>query len=60
MILDRGEVVRTRDAVDVKGTHHASDVCQVKIPSLLAGSTHPLVLGRKGLKNDVLVPLIGY
>ena len=59
-ILDRREVVRTREAVDVKGTHHASNVCQLKIPSLLAGSTDPLVLDRKSLKNDVLVPLIGY
>ena len=60
MILDRGEVVRTREAVDAKGTHHASNVCQVKTPPLLAGSTDPLVLDRKSLKNDVLVHLIGY
>ena len=60
MILDRGEAVRTREAVGVKGTHHASNVCQVKVPSLLAGSTDPLVLDRKSLKKDVLVPLIGY
>ena len=60
MILDRGEAVRTREAVNVKGPHHASDVCQVKIPSLLAGSADPLVLDRKSLKRDVLVLLIGY
>ena len=60
MILDRGEVVRTREAIDVQGAHHASNVCQVNIPSLLAGCTDPLVLDRKSLKNDVLVPLIGY
>ena len=60
MILDRGEAVRTREAVDVKGTHHVSNVCEVKIPPLTAGRRDPFLLGRRSLKNDVLVPLVGY
>ena len=57
---DRGRVIWAGEAVDVQGTHHASNVCEVEIPPFIAGSTDPLVLGGKGLKNDVFVPLIGY
>ena len=57
---DRGRVIRAGEAVDVQGTHHASNVCEVEIPPFIAGSTDPLVLGGKGLKNDVFVPLVGY
>ena len=32
----------------------------MKILPLIASSTDPLVLGRKDLKNDVFVPLVGY
>ena len=32
----------------------------MKIPPLVASCADPLVLGRKGLKNDVFVPLVGY
>ena len=55
-------VVRTGRAVDVQGTHHAPNICHVKIPPLVASCADPLVLGRKGLKNDVLliVPFVGY
>ena len=60
MILDRGEAARTRDAVDLKATHLASNVCQVKMSPFIAGSRDPLVLGRKSLKNDFLVSRIGY
>ena len=48
------------EAVNVQGTHHALNVCEVEIPPFIADRTDPLVLGRKGLKNDVSVPLIGY
>ena len=57
---DRGRVIWVGEAVDVQGTHHASNVCEVEIPPFIAGSTDPLVLGRKGLKNDVFVPLVEY
>ena len=56
---DQGGVVRTGKAVDVQSIHHAPNICQVKIPPLVAIScADPLVLGRNGLKNDVLVPLV--
>ena len=55
---DLGGVIRTGKVVDVQGTHHAPNICQVKIPPLVASCADPLVLGRKGLKNDVLVPLV--
>ena len=57
---DRGRVIWGGEAVDVQGTHHASNVCEVEIPPFIAGSTDSLVLGGKGLKNDVFVPLVGY
>ena len=40
---ERGRVSWTGKAVDVQ----VSDVCEVKIPPLTAGSTDPLVRGRK-------------
>ena len=55
---DQGGAVWTGKAVDVQGTHNAPNICQVKIPPLVASCADPLVLGRKGLKNDVLVPLV--
>ena len=55
---DQGGVDRTGKAVDVQGTHHAPNIGQVKIPPLVASCADPLVLGRNGLKNDVLVPLV--
>ena len=55
---DQEGVVRTGKAVDVQGTHHAPNICQVKIPPLVASCADPLVLGRKGLKNDVFVPQV--
>ena len=57
---DRRRAVRTGEAVDVQGTHHASNVCEVEILPFIAGSTDSLVLDRKGLTNDVVVPLAGY
>ena len=54
---NQGGVVWTGKTVDVKGTYHAPDTCQVKILPLVDSCADPLVLGRKGLKNDVLVPL---
>ena len=57
---NRERVIWTGEAVDVQGTHHASNLCEVEIPPFIAGNTDPLVLGRKGLKNDVFVSLVGY
>ena len=57
---DRGRVIWVGEAVDVQGTYHASIVCEVEIPPFIAGSTDPLVLGRKGLNNNVFVPLVEY
>ena len=57
---DQEGVVRTGKAVDVQGTHHAPNICQAKIPPLVASCADSLMLGRKGLKNDVFVPLVGY
>ena len=57
---DRGRVVWTGKAVDVLGTHHATNVCEVEIPPFIAGRTDPFVLRRNGLENDVFSPLVGY
>ena len=51
---DQEGVIRTGKAVDVQGTHHAPNICQVKISLLVASCADPLVLGRKGLKNGVV------
>ena len=57
---DGGRVIWMGEAADVQGITHVSNVCEAKIPPLIVGGTDPLVLGRKGLKNDVSVPLAGY
>ena len=57
---DQEGVIRTGKTVHVQGPHHAPNICQVKIPPLVASCADPLVLCRKGLKNDVFVPLVGY
>ena len=57
---DRRSVDRARKVVDVHSVYHASNVVQPKVPPLVAGGSYPLVLGRKGLENDVLVPLVVY
>ena len=44
---DRGRVIWTGEAVDVQGTHHASNVCEVKISPLIAGSMDPLASARR-------------
>ena len=53
-------VDRARKVVDVHNVYHAPNVVQPKVPLLVAGGSYPLVLGRKGLENDVLVPLVVY
>ena len=55
---DQGEGVQTGKSVDVQGTHHAPNICQLKIPPLVSSCADPLVIGRKGLNYDVLVPLV--
>ena len=35
---DQGRAIRTVDAVDIQGIQHASNICEVKIPSFIAGS----------------------
>lgn len=52
---DQLRVGRARKAVDVRGVYYGPDTVQRKATLLLAGVTHPLVLGRKILDNDVLV-----
>lgn len=36
-----------------------SDVIQSKAPLIVAGESHPFVLSKKNLNNNVVVPLIG-
>ena len=55
---DRRSVDRARKVVDVHSVYHAPNVVQPKVPPLVAGGSYSLVLGRKGLENDVLVPLV--
>ena len=40
--------------------YHVPNVVQPKVPPLVAGGSYPLVLGRKGLENYVLVSLVVY
>ena len=56
---DRITVVRARKVVDVHSVYHVPNVVQPKVPTV-AGGSYPLVLGRKGLENDVLAPLVVY
>ena len=49
-----------RKVFDVHSVYHVQNVVQPKDPPLVAGGSYPLVLGRKDLENDVLVPLIVY
>ena len=55
---DRLSVDIARKVVDVHSVYHAPNVVQPKVPPLVAGGSYSLVLGRKGLENDVLVPLV--
>ena len=57
---DRLSVDRARKVVDVHSVYHVPNVVQPKVPPLVAGGSYPLVLGRKGLENDVFVPLVVY
>ena len=57
---DRLSVDRARKVVDVHSVYHVPNVVQPKVPPLVAGGSYPLVLGRKGLENGVLVPLVMY
>ena len=57
---DRLSVDRARKAVDVHSVYHVPNVVRPKVPPLVAGGSHPLVLGRKGLENDVLLPIVVY
>ena len=57
---DRISVDRARKVVDVHSVYHVPNVVQPKVPPLVAGGSYPLVLGRRGLENDVLLPLVVY
>ena len=57
---DQGGAVRTGKAIDVQGIDHAPNFGQVKIPPLVSGCADPLELGRKGLMNDIFVPLVNH
>ena len=47
---DQLSVDRARKVVDVYSVaYHVPNVVQPKVPPLVAGGSHPLVLGRKGL-----------
>ena len=54
----RLSVDRARKVVDVHSVYHVPNVVQPKGPPLVAGGSNPLVLGRKGLENDALEPLV--
>ena len=55
---DRVGVGRTREAVNEYGVYHVSNLHQRKAPLLVAGVSHPLVLCRESLQNNVLVTLV--
>ena len=55
---NRLSVDRARKVVDVHSVYHVPNVVQPKGPPLVAGGSNPLVLGRKGLENDALEPLV--
>ena len=55
---DRLSVDRARKIVDVHSVYHVPNVFQHKVSPLVECGSYPLVLGRKSLENDVLVPLI--
>ena len=57
---DRLSVDRARKVVDVNSVYHVPNVVQPEVSPLVVGGSYPLVLGRKGLKNDVLEPLVVY
>ena len=49
-----------RNFVGVHRVYHVPNAVQSKVPPLVDGSSHPLVLRRKGAETDVLVPLVVY
>ena len=53
---NRVTIGNARKVVDEHSVYHVPNVVQPKVPSLVAGGSYPLVLGRKGLENDVFVP----
>ena len=57
---DRLSADRARKIVHVNSVYHVPNVVQLKVPPLVAGGSYPFVFGRKGLENDVLVPLVVY
>ena len=54
---DRLSVDPARKTVVVHSVYHVPNVFQHKVPPLVECGSYPLVLGRKSLENDVLVPL---
>ena len=57
---DRLGVEKARTTIDVHSACHVANVVQTKVPPLVPRGSWPLVLVRKGLENDVLVPLVVY
>ena len=57
---DRLRVERARKVVDVHIVYHMPNVVHPKVPPLVASGSYPLVLARKGLEDDVFVPLVVY
>ena len=51
---------RARTVVHVHSVYHVPNVVQPKVSPLVSGGSYPPLLGRKGLQNDVLVPLVVY
>ena len=60
VVYDWLSVERAQKVVDVHSVYRAPDVVQPKIPPLVAGGPYPLVLGRKGLEDDVFVYFVVY
>lgn len=55
MASDRLGVGGTRKVVDIHDVHHVPGVILSKLPLLVACESHPLVAGKKSLKNNSLV-----
>ena len=55
---DRLSVDRARKVVDVHSVYHVPNVFQHKVPPPVECGSYPLVLGRKSLETDFIVPLI--
>ena len=55
---DRLSVERAPKVVGVHSVHYVPDAVQPKVPPIAAGGSYHFVLGRKGVEDDVFVPLV--